>query len=86
MNRNVVEGRVLDEKGSPVAGAYVTLKSEDAPVQDIASITSSEGRFRLRIPCGNFSVYATTKSGMYGMAQLSQFNDDRFSPIIHLHA
>lgn len=86
MNRNLVEGRVLDETGNPVAGAYVTLIAENAPVQDIASVTSSEGRFRLMLPLGNFSVYVTTKSGMHGMAQLSQFNDDRFSPTIHLHS
>ncbi|WP_081071594.1 MULTISPECIES: carboxypeptidase-like regulatory domain-containing protein [Burkholderia cepacia complex] len=85
MNRNIVQGRVLDEAGKPVAGAYVTVQADEGQVQDIASITTSEGRFRLSLPRGGFSVFATTKTGMHGMVHLSEFNVERFSPIIHLH-
>jgi hypothetical protein len=86
VNRNLVEGRVLDENGSPVAGAYVTLQSDDSSVQDIAGVTTTEGRFRLKLPSGDFSVHAITKSGMHGMARLSQFNEDKFFPVILLHS
>ncbi|MDO8042466.1 carboxypeptidase-like regulatory domain-containing protein [Janthinobacterium sp. SUN137] len=85
MSKDLVEGCVLDELGKPVAGAYVTIHSEESEVHDIASITGVEGKFRLVAPCGNFSLTATTKSGLHGMARLSEFSAERFAPIIKMH-
>lgn len=85
MDKDFVEGHVLDEFGNPVPGAFVTLQAEDEYVRDIASITGDRGNFRLTAPYGDFSLTATTKSGMYGVARLSKFSAERFAPIITLH-
>jgi len=83
MKRKIVEGSVVDRNGRPVAGAFVTIEAT-APHSDIAGVTTSEGKFRLEMPAGDFSVRAVTRSGMSGAKQISKFNHNKFSPIINL--
>lgn len=82
---DLIEGRVIDELGNPVAGAYVSLTSEEESVRDIASITGREGKFRLTLPGGDFCVTVTTKSGLHGILKISKCSKNRFSPTIKLH-
>lgn len=85
MKPKLVEGRVLDERGHPVAGAFVTIQAKDVPVPDIASVTGAKGRFQLALPKGSFSVLAVTRNGQSGEAKLSNYSHQKFSPIIYLH-
>jgi hypothetical protein len=43
----VVEGRVLDAAGAPVAGATVAVAAASRPTRDIAARTGADGGFRL---------------------------------------
>lgn len=83
MKRKVVEGRVVDGDGRPVAGAFVTIESESRH-SDIASVTSREGRFRLELPNGDFELCAVTRSGKKAAVKVSKFNHNKFTPTISL--
>jgi hypothetical protein len=43
----VVEGRVVDEEGRPVAGASILFSSAPVAVADIAQLTAADGGFAL---------------------------------------
>lgn len=82
MRRRIVEGQVVDKNGMPVAGAFVTIQAF-ARHTDFASITSQEGKFRLELPEGDFSVHAVTRTGKKAVKNISKFNNKKFSPIIN---
>jgi hypothetical protein len=52
--RAVLSGQVLDAQGQPVSGARVFVRGAPGPVfaavQDIALLTSGDGRFTLSLP------------------------------------
>lgn len=55
--------RVLDAGGNPVAGAFVTVVSGSAPTPEITLLTNAEGRARLGLPSGTFTLQAQTPDG-----------------------
>ena len=55
--------RVLDARGHPVAGAFVTVVSGTAPTPEITLLTNAEGRVRLGLPPGTFTLQAQTPEG-----------------------
>jgi hypothetical protein len=60
-------GRVLDGKGEPVAGAWVTVEESG-----IVAVSSSDGRFILRgLQAGQHTVTARTADGLAGEAELT---------------
>lgn len=61
--------RVLDAGGSPVAGAFVTVVSGSAPTPEITLLTNAEGRARLGLPPGTFTIQAQTPEGSKGTAE-----------------
>lgn len=65
-NASVVQGNVLDQSGQLIAGATVTLESDNLPV--LSKVSGDDGRFRFdRLPAGTYHVlvqkrgYLTTK-------------------------
>lgn len=55
--------RVLDGLGNPVAGAFVTVISGTAPTPEITLLTNAEGRARLGLPPGTFTLQAQSPDG-----------------------
>ncbi|HEX2827572.1 MAG TPA: carboxypeptidase-like regulatory domain-containing protein [Burkholderiales bacterium] len=51
-------GSVLAADGTPLAGAYVTIKDASVQVPEIAVQTDANGRFELRLPQGTFLLRA----------------------------
>ena len=53
-----VAGRVVDVRGDPVPDALVTIPEGTAPLPEIALLVDPDGRFRLRLPHGRFTLRA----------------------------
>jgi hypothetical protein len=62
--------RVLDALGNPVAGAFVTVVSGTAPTPEITLLTNAEGRARLGLPPGTFTIRAQSPEGRKGTAEV----------------
>jgi Carboxypeptidase regulatory-like domain len=68
----VVRGTVHDAAGNPVAGASVFFTSGPAPLQDIAALTDSEGRFALSAPVpGTYQLEAHGAESGSGKASVT---------------
>jgi protocatechuate 3,4-dioxygenase beta subunit len=62
-------GRVLDEDGRPVAGAFVAVAWGTAPTPEIGRRTDASGLFQVALAAGGqFVVRATTTDGRAGEA------------------
>ena len=83
MERKVIEGRVIDTYGNPIAGAFVTVETASSHL-DIGSVSTEDGKFRLVLPDGDFSIRAVTRSGLRGEERLSDIATSKFTPIISL--
>jgi hypothetical protein len=51
-------GRVVDARGDPVPDALVTIVEGTVPMPEIALLVDADGRFRLRLPAGRFTLRA----------------------------
>lgn len=85
MKPKIIEGCVVDEQGNPVKGAFVTVQGNAYSVIDIASVTGPNGIFKLALPCGDFDIVASTKSGKTGVKKISKYNHNKLSPTICVH-
>lgn len=85
MTQRVIEGCVVDEQGKPVKGAFVRVEGSTHAVIDIAGISGPNGVFKLAMPCGDFSILASTKSGKTGTKKISKYNHNKSSPTICVH-
>lgn len=57
-----IDGRVIDQKGKPVANARVQLSGP----QDVNVTTDSNGNFQKEVPAGQYSVAASAEDFMAG--------------------
>lgn len=46
--------RVIDQAGTPVAGAIISVIDGTVQLPEMAIRTDADGRFRLRLPAGRF--------------------------------
>jgi carboxypeptidase family protein len=51
-------GRVVDIDGTPVPLASVVIVAGSVPMPELALLTDEDGRFRLRLPRGRFTLRA----------------------------
>jgi len=64
----IIEGKVLDPEGHPVAEAAVYVVSAPAAMPDIAQITGGDGRFTVAAPIpGRYTLGA--RSDAFGQTQ-----------------
>ncbi len=59
----MINGRVTDGAGRPVAEAAVSIVAAPVPVPDIAAVTGADGRFALPAPMPGEYVVAATGPG-----------------------
>jgi hypothetical protein len=59
-DRVLRRGKVVDEQGRAVGGAYVTVVWGTAPTPEIARRTDAQGAFQVGLPPGRFRLEATT--------------------------
>ncbi|EHU9586883.1 carboxypeptidase regulatory-like domain-containing protein [Klebsiella pneumoniae] len=82
MKSKIINGRVVDDMGNPVKGAFVVVQSSDLPAKDIAIITNDMGMFRLELPGGDCCLFASTRSGMKGVKRISKYTSSKVTPKI----
>jgi hypothetical protein len=62
-------GRVINGRGDPVPDALVTIVDATVPMPEMSLLVDADGRFRLRLPAGRFTLRAHSGSGV-GDAQV----------------
>jgi hypothetical protein len=65
-------GRVVDEDGRFVAGAFVTVVSGTTPVPELALVTEDDGTFSIGLPQGRFRLRANTADARSGEAEIDE--------------
>jgi hypothetical protein len=68
-------GQVVDARGAPLPDALVTIVAGTVPMPEIALLVDAEGRFRLRLPDGRFTLRAHAAAGT-GEAEVEHPGDD----------
>ena len=61
---------VVDEKGRPVTGAFVTVEWGTAATPEITLLTNAEGRAHLGVPHGRFLIRAAVPGGSEGTSEV----------------
>lgn len=57
---------MLDARGAPVAGALIAVAHGSAPTPEIGIRSNSEGRFKIALPPGRFTIGADGPEGTKG--------------------
>lgn len=68
-------GRVVNEHGDPLPDALVTIPAATVAMPEIALRVDEDGRFRLRLPDGRFTLRAHTRAGT-GEVEVERPGDD----------
>lgn len=68
-------GRVVDARGDPLPDALVTIVAGTVPMPEIALVVDDDGRFRLRLPDGRFTLRAHAAGGS-GETEVERPGDD----------
>lgn len=63
-------GKVVDDKGQPVEGAYVSVEWGTGPTPEITLVTGPDGRFRLGLPEGRYRIRARLPGRETGVAEV----------------
>jgi hypothetical protein len=63
-------GKVVDEKGQPIEGAYVSVEWGTGPTPEITLVTGSDGGFRLGLPEGRFRIRARLPGHETGVVEV----------------
>jgi hypothetical protein len=83
----VIEGRVVDEIGHPVAGAKVSSMINDRPPRGrlFSTLTDKEGRFELTCAQpGRNMVYVSKEDEYYPDTFMSPFVDAKLIPVVNV--
>jgi hypothetical protein len=68
-------GRVVDEAGEPVAGAFVSVAWSNVPYPEIALLTDAEGKVQMPLPKGQFRIVAHAADGRRGSIETTVSED-----------
>ena len=67
----LISGRVVDERGRPVAWARVMFTRSSVPVPDIAAVTAEDGTFTFSAPAkGSYELLAVSDEQGRGTASV----------------
>ena len=68
--------RVVDESGTPVAGALVSVAWSNIPYPEISLVTDPSGEVRLPLSQGRFRIVAHAADGRHGSLEAAIGEED----------